>query len=394
MIENALLLKLLATYGSPLYVYDDERFWQNLQAIPQQVGYPHTNYCFASVTNGNISLLQIAQKSGWGLHANTPGDIYLGLNAGFSPDQIIYSGSNLSREDMTQVLEWGVSTFNLDSLCQLEQLCEMSLTIPDLRLGLRLNDPSLTAESRIGVQPQEFAFAVAIGERFGRQIQGLHFYRGTGTNATKAFTVTIDRLLTLGKTLPHWQYLDFGGGFGYPYRHGKAAFEWSEFGQAISQKLEGTNIHLILEPGRNVIAECGILLTTVVAVKYQGEKQIVGVDTTIANLTAPNVYGDYRQIIALQENGKQVITDVCGNTTYSGDYLGRNINLPPLQRGDTLVILDVGAYGYAMSSHFLHRPKPAEVLIKGSDHYLIREREDYSVLLSKQILMEQIDEMH
>ncbi|WP_103670423.1 decarboxylase [Pseudanabaena sp. BC1403] len=387
MIENALLLKLLATYGSPLYVYDGDRFWQNLQAIPQQVGYPLTTYCFASVTNGNISLLQIAQKSGWGIHANTPGDIYLGLNAGFSPDQIIYSGSNLSRQDIAQVLDWGVSTFNLDSLCQLEQLCEMSLTIPDLRLGLRLNDPSLTAESRIGVQPQEFAIAVAIAERFGRQIQGLHFYRGTGTNVTKAFTVTIDRLLTLGKTLPHWQYLDFGGGFGYPYRHGKAAFEWTEFGQAISQKLEGTSIHLILEPGRNVIAECGILMTTVVAVKYQGEKQIVGVDTTIANLTAPNVYGDYRQIIALQENDKQVITDVCGNTTYSGDYLGRNINLPPLQRGDTLAILDVGAYGYAMSSHFLHRPKPAEVLIKGSDHYLIREREDYSVLLSKQISM-------
>ena len=122
MIENALLLKLLATYGSPLYVYDGDRFWQNLQAIPQQVGYPLTTYCFASVTNGNISLLQIAQKSGWGLHANTPGDIYLGLKAGFSPDQIIYSGSNLSRQDMAQVLDWGVSTFNLDSLCQLEQL--------------------------------------------------------------------------------------------------------------------------------------------------------------------------------------------------------------------------------------------------------------------------------
>lgn len=388
-MNTELLLKLLDIYGSPLYVYDAEHFWQMLQRIPQQVGYKPTTYCFAAVTNGSLALLQLVRRAGWSIHANTPGDIYLGLKAGFLPEQIVYSGSNLSPADMQQVLAWGVTTFNLDSVAQVQQLCELAKDVPCLQLGLRLNHPPLTGDSRIGVQPHEFPEAVAIARRYNRSIQGLHFYRGTGTNATQAFIAVIDQLLEIGRSLPDWKYLDFGGGFGYPYRHGKVVFDWQAFGQALSQALNGTGIHLILEPGRNVIAGCGVLLTTVVSVKYQGEKQIVGVDTTIANLTAPSVYGDYRQIITLNKNGVTLPTDVCGNTTYSRDYLGRNMALPPLEIGDRLAILDVGAYGYAMASHFLHRPKPAEVLVKGEHHFLIREREDYSVLLSNQCNMEQ-----
>ncbi|MFN3361257.1 MAG: diaminopimelate decarboxylase family protein [Pseudanabaenaceae cyanobacterium] len=393
-MQTELWQQLLAIYGSPLYVYDADRLWQTLHQIPAQVPYRPTTFCFAVVTNGNLALLQLVRRAGWHIHANTPGDIYLALKAGFAPHQIVYSGSNLSVVDMQQILAWGVTTFNLDSVAQVQQLCELAQGIPQLKLGLRLHEPAIIGESRIGVQPPEFPQAVAIARKHDRQIQGLHFYRGTGTNATKAFTTVIDQLIGIGRTLPDWQYLDFGGGFGYPYRHSKVEFDWQTFGDAITKALTGTGIHLILEPGRNVIAGCGILLTTVVAVKYQGEKQIVGVDTTIANFTAPSVYGDYREIIPLQDRAEKVLTDVCGNTTYSRDYLGKNLSLPPLQIGDKLAILDVGAYGYAMASHFLHRPKPAEVVIKGKDHCLVRSREDYSVLLSHQQNMEKIYEMY
>jgi len=386
-------LALLAEYGSPLYVYDGDRLEETLHTIPAKVGYPSTTYCFAAVTNGNLALLRRVHRAGWGLHANTPGDIYLGLKAGFAPDRIVYSGSNLSGDDLQQVLAWGITTFNLDSISQLQALCARAGNCPTLRLGLRLNDPSVTGDSRIGVQPQEFAEAVAVARRYGRSIQGLHFYRGTGTNATRAFTAVIDRLVELGQTLPDWQYLDFGGGFGYPYRPNGIAFDWSEFGQAIAPALSPLGIHLILEPGRNVIAGCGVLLTKVVAVKQQGEKQIVGVDTSIAHLPAPSVYGDYREIVPLVDRPGRLQTDICGNTTYSRDYLGRNRWLPPLKIGDALAILDVGAYGYAMASHFLHRPKPAEVLVQGATAWLIRAREDYSVLLLGQV-EESLHEMY
>ena len=136
---------------------------------------------------------------------------------------------------------------------------------------------------------------------------------------------------------------------------------------------------------RAVIAGCGTLLAQVVSVKWHSGKQIVGVDTTVANLSVPAVHGGYREIVTwVGAQDCLYPTDVCGNTTYSRDYLGRNCQLPALKIGDAIAILDVGAYGYAMSSHFLHRPRPAEVLVETGTHRLIRKREDYSILLDGQ----------
>lgn len=393
--------ELLTCYGSPLYVYEMEPLRATLHHITHSITYPRTRFCFASVTNGNVALLRQVRKVGWGLHANTPGDIYLGLQAGFAPEQIVYSGSNLSRLDMEQVLRWGVRQLNLDSLSQVQQFCELVRNLEPplpaldaIALGLRLNCPDLTGDSRIGVRPSEFADAVRLAGEAGWPITGLHFYRGTGTNATEAFTQVMDRLFAIAQQLPDWRVLDFGGGFGYPYRHGVAAFDWPAFGTALSQRLSQLPqpVDLILEPGRAAIAGCGLLLCRVVAVKWQGERQIVGTDTTVANLSVPSVHGGYRAIVCCDGSADRALatprypTDVCGNTTYSRDYLGRNCLLPPLQIGDILAVLDVGAYGYAMSSQFLHRPRPAEVLWDNGIHRLIRQRETYSSLLANQVL--------
>jgi diaminopimelate decarboxylase len=249
-----------------------------------------------------------------------------------------------------------------------------------------------------------------IAKSAGLKIEGLHFYRGTGTNATKAFTQVIDRLLSIAELLPDCHYLDFGGGFGYPYKGG-VGFDWANFGAAVTARLErlnlgidnpnssaqvlGKRIELIIEPGRAAIASCATLLATVVSVKWQNDspketlrdRQIVGVDTTVANFSVPAVHGGYREIVAVNPSDADLLytTDICGNTTYSRDYLGRNCQLPQLAIGDIIAILAVGAYGYAMSSHFLHRPRPAEVLLEHNSHRLIRDRENYSVLLTNQI---------
>jgi len=398
----ALAADLLRVYGSPLYVYNGDHLQQTLHHIAQAIPYRPTQFHFAAVTNGSVALLQLVRAAGWGLHANTPGDMYLGLQAGFEPGSIVYSGSNLSRDDMAQVLVWGITTFNLDSLAQLEQLCNLYQNLdsdakhPCLRLGLRLNEPGLTGDSRIGVRPEDFVTAQSLVTKANKslgaaciKLGGLHFYRGTGTNATQAFTQVMDRVIELGQQLPNWTYLDFGGGFGHPYRHGGAAFDWPGFGQAITAKLNqlSPSIDLVIEPGRAAIAGCAALLTTVVSVKWQGDRQLVGVDTTVANLSVPSVHGGYREITALESSpaSQTYPTDVCGNTTYSRDYLGRNCQLPKLARGNTLAILDVGAYGYAMASHFLHRPRPAEVLLQAGQHRLIRRREGYHSLILNQI---------
>ncbi|MFN6562592.1 MAG: diaminopimelate decarboxylase family protein [Nostoc sp. ChiSLP01] len=439
--------ELISTYGSPLYVYDGDRLRQTIEYITGAVSYPHTQFRFANVTNGNIALLKIFRSAGWGLHANTPGDIFLGLQAGFDSNEIVYSGSNLNRAEMIQVLNWGVTTFNLDSLDQLQLCCEVltncttsplppcpSAPLPP-RLGLRVNLPEITGDSRIGLRPEEFDKAIALSGEVGVKLSGLHFYRGTGTNATAAFTQVIDKVIATAQLLPDWEYLDFGGGFGYPYHHSAVGFDWEIFGTELSKKIGRLprKIDLVIEPGRAAIAGCATMLAQVVSVKWQGDKQILGVDTTVANLSVPSVHGGYRQIITWERGqgdkgtrgqGERVAasspsnhlaplsppaspaspappappppllptphslftTDVCGNTTYSRDYLGKNCQLPALEIGDVIAILDVGAYGYAMSSHFLHRPKPAEVLLENGRHRIIRQREDYNVLLANQVL--------
>lgn len=382
--------RLLSTYGSPLYVYQADRLCQTLEHITRSIDYPHVQFHFATVTNGNIALLQLIEQAGWGLHANTPGDVFLGLKAGFSGDRIVYTGSNLNRVDIQQLIDWKIDRFNFDSLSQLRDFCEYSRSQPRLirpEIGLRLNSPELTGDSRIGLNPAEFAKANEIAQQQGFSITGLHFYRGTGTNATAAFTQVIDRLIAIAQQLPDWRTLDFGGGFGYPYRGG-AVFDWGEFGAAITERLSALSrpIELVIEPGRSAIAGCGTLLAKVVSVKWLSDRQIVGVDTTVSNLSVPAVHGGYRAI-ATWETGdvSRYQTDICGNTTYSRDYLGRNCWLPKLQIGDAIAILDSGAYGYAMSSHFLHRPRPAEVLIDAKGDRLIRQREDYSILLNGQV---------
>ncbi len=380
--------ELLTIYSSPLYVYQLDKLTSTIDHITNSIPYPDTQFQFASVTNGNVALLQIFKNQGWGIHANTPGDIHLALAAGVTPDRIVYSGSNLDRSELRQMLEWGIHTINLDSLSQLEVLTNIySEKYAKPRLGFRLNYPPLTGDSRIGVHPDRFGEAVDIARQAGLTIDGLHFYRGTGTNATQAFVDAIDILLSIASQLPDWSYLDFGGGFGYPYHHDKAAFDWVAFGAVLSERLSKLErqIQLTIEPGRAAIAGSAVLLARVVSTKWQDRKQIVGVDTTVGNLSVPSVHGGYREIVTWQNGDELFTTDICGNTTYSRDYLGRNCQLPRLKIDDIVAILDVGAYGYAMSSHFLHRPRPAEVLLDNCDHRLIRKREDYSILLNHQV---------
>lgn len=391
-INERLAAELLAQYGSPLYVYDARVLRAAIASISTAISYPRVRFHFASVTNGNISLLRIFREMGWGLHANTPGDVYLGLKAGFLPEQIVYSGSNLNRAEFEQMLAWRVSTLNLDSVSQLELFIDTYWHTSrnfTPRIGFRLNLPVITGENRIGVRSQEFPVAVEMAARADLKITGIHFYRGTGTNSTSAFTESIDAVIEAAQQLPDWQYLDYGGGFGYCYRADRGRFDWADFGAQLSARLLSLerDIDLIIEPGRAAVAGCGILLTRAVAVKWHDGKQIVGVDSSIANIAVLSVHGGYREIRALKSTDSQLhASDVCGNTTFSRDYLGRGCALPPVSPGDMLAILDVGAYGYAMSSHFLHRPKPAEVLIDESGHRLIRKREGYEVLMETQEL--------
>lgn len=385
--------ELVREFGTPLYVYDQRTIEKTVRSISTSVGFAGTRFHYACVTNGNPELIGLYRDCGWGLHANTPGDVFLGQRSGYAGCDIVYSGSNLTESDMQFLLESAVGTINLDSESQLQAFCnvyeagggEQGNSPP--RLGLRLNLPEITGATRIGVKPESLPDCARHASRHGLTLSGVHFYRGTGTNSTERYREAIDRVLEAGALLPRWNFVDFGGGFGFAYNDALRGFDWKRFGAQVSDAMRELDrpVELIIEPGRSAIAGAGILVAQVVSTKWLDRRQIIGVDTSVSNLAVLSVHGGYRRIVPVLQDadgGQLFDSDVCGNTTFSRDYLGKKCMLPKLQAGDLLAILDSGAYGFAMTSHFLHRPKPAEVLVSDKSWKLIRRRETYEDLIA------------
>jgi diaminopimelate decarboxylase len=241
----------------------------------------------------------------------------------------------------------------------------------------------------------ELTAALEIARRSGLRITGLHMYAGTNTLKAGRFIECLDRMIEASDTLPDLEYLDVGGGFGVAYKEGRSQLAIHTLSRELSRRLRslsqkrGRTVRLIIEPGRLLIASAGTLLMRVVSVKERGGRRYIGVDSTVGNIVVESVYHPYHRIAAIAPRGAalEIPTDVCGNTTHSRDYLGRSCRLPELLPGDILALLDAGAYGYAMSSHFLNRPRPAEVVIDGGTYQLTTRRETFDDLLATQVMI-------
>jgi diaminopimelate decarboxylase len=279
---------------------------------------------------------------------------------------------------------------NLDSLDQLRDLAGRG---PRRGVGLRLLIDDEGSRNRIGITAAELPLALEICRGAAVRLTGLHMYAGTNTLRAGRFLQCFDRMLTAARTLPDLAYVDLGGGFGVAYEAGKAPFPIAEVGADVSARMEelsagcGRRIRLLLEPGRILVAEAGRLLMTVVSVKARGARRYVGVDSTVGNVVVESVYHSSHRIEAVLPRGPalDVPTDVCGNTTHSRDFIARACRLPDLRPGDLLVLCDVGAYGYAMSSHFLNRPRPAEVVLHNGETHLTTRRETFEDLVATQL---------
>jgi diaminopimelate decarboxylase len=281
---------------------------------------------------------------------------------------------------------------NLDSLDQLRDLASLGGAS---EVGLRLLIDDEDHPNRIGVTAAELTAALEIAQGSKLRITGLHMYAGTNTLKAGRFIACLERMIEASDGLPDLEYLDVGGGFGVAYKEERSRLDLQTLGREVSRRLQalsqkrGRTIRLIIEPGRLLIAEAGTLLMKVVSVKERGGRRYIGVDSTVGNIVVESVYHPYHRIEALAPRGQtlEIPTDVCGNTTHSRDYLGRSCRLPELLPGDILALLDAGAYGYAMSSHFLNRPRPAEVVLDGGAFHLTTRRETFADLLATQVMI-------
>jgi diaminopimelate decarboxylase len=382
-------LALTAVYGSPLYVYDvgevERRFRRFVRSFP----YPAVDCHYAIVCNKNPYLVRRLHQLGAGIHANTPGDAYAALNAGVPAEQIVYSGTNLDAGDLSFLLDARIA-LNLDSV---EQLADLARRPGSARVGLRLLIDEHEKRNRIGVDPTELPKALEVARAGDVGVVGLHMYVGTNTRRPARFLECFDRLIAAAEQLPDLEYLNIGGGYGIGYRAGEDDLDVDSVGLQIAQRLKAISrrrrrcIRLVVEPGRTLVGTCGTLLMTVVSVKVRGGRRYIGVDSTVGNIVVPSIYHGHHRVQSMSAPDHAVLsvpTDLCGNTTHSRDFLARDIRLPPLRQGDVLALRDVGAYAYAMSSHFLNRPRPAEVVLDGTRATLTTRRETFSDLVALQ----------
>jgi diaminopimelate decarboxylase len=389
--------ELAKRYGTPLFVYDAEEVRTSWARIRGAFRYAPTHLHFAAVCNRNLHLLRLLRAEGAKLHANTPGDVYCGLRAGYEPRDIVFSGSNAGDEDLEYLLGARVR-INLDSLDDLSRACEHASRGDFQRdFGLRMHLTEALPESRIGVREHELGAALAIAKNAGARVTALHVYCGTHGQSLQRYRESLDRLVTLALKTPDIECINLGGGFGYDYREPEeGAFPFAALARAADAAMRGLServgrtITLRVEPGRAVVAGAGVLLTRVRSVKREETRRYVGVDTTVANFTSPVVHGARRRVAAVQDRpAAGTLADVCGCTTYSRDFIARDAPLPDVLVGDLLAVLDVGAYGYCMSSHFLSRPRAAEVFVDQGVARLVTRRETFDDLVAAQVGLEE-----
>jgi len=398
--------ELISEFGSPLYVYNESVIRDRYHTLFQAIPYPHKRLHYAMKANSNLKILKLFHELGAWIDAVSLEEVRLALYAGFPPERILFTGINLKTEE----LHWLASQkirINIGSLHMLQKYAslfpgtEVSIRVnPDFGGGHHSHVITGGRESKFGIfyseelQYNQIPQAKQIIDRAHLRLVGIHAHIGSGILQESKFIELVSLVLSIASQFPDLEFVDFGGGFGVPYRPGEHPFRFDLFASHLHQTMEefvrsyGKEITIAFEPGRFLVAEAGILLVTVTEIKQTPRYTFVGVDSGFNHLIRPMAYGSYHPIInALRVQGESREVVVAGYLCESGDLFTRDEHGPqprslttPLE-GDVLAILNAGAYGFAMSSNYNMRPRPAEVMITQAGPRLIRRRETFEDMI-------------
>ena len=390
---------LAEQFGTPLYVYNENILRERCQEFLGLSKHPGFRINYSAKANTNPHLLKIVQEEGCLVDAMSPGELLLNLKAGFAPNNILYVCNNVSDEELKFALSKNVLV-SVDSLAQIERLCILN---PNGKIMVRFN-PGIGAghsakvvtggkETKFGVDPEKLPQMLEILKKYNVRLAGINHHIGSLFMDGEDYMAAANVLLDLATRLPHLDELeaiDFGGGFGIPYEKydQKPRFDLQKFSTLLDKTLtEWSNKNnykglFYLEPGRYIVAECGLVLGSVFSHKQNGEKHYVGTDLGFNVLARPMLYDSFHDVEIYRKNGEpdntKIEQTIVGNICESGDIIAKNRQLPMIQEGDVIAMLDAGAYGFVMSSNYTHRLRPAEVLIqKNGKAKLIRRRETF-----------------
>ena len=395
--------ELALQYGTPLYVYNEEILRQHMKTVAGVITkYPYrANYSMKA--NSNLSILKMALEEGLNADAMSMGEMILLLKAGFPTDRIFFVPNNVSEEELQFAIDHGIMT-SLDSIDQLELFGTLN---PGGKCSVRINpgigaghhEKVVTAgkKTKFGIEEHDIDGIFDIAKKYDLHIVEINQHVGSQYLDPQPFLDAVENFLRIAERFDELEYIDFGGGYGIPYHKldGEADFDMEDFSKRFTELLDAyvgkhpDNIPLFKsEPGRYCVAEGGVILGRVHAVKQNYGNRYIGTDIGMNVLARPTLYDSWHDLEVLREG--KAVTDgeyenvyVTGNICESGDLLCKDRNLPVIKRGDLICVLDAGAYGFSMSSSYNSRPRPAEILItREGTAKLIRKRESYEYMFA------------
>jgi diaminopimelate decarboxylase len=406
-------IDLAHRFGTPLYLYDAAIIRGQAESVRRAFASLPFQPFYAMKANSSLAILELVRGHGFGCDAVSPGEIFLARHAGFTSEEIWFTCSNVSDEDLRAIGD-GDMVINVNSMSEIDRILRLDLPNP---IALRVNpevgaghhhDVVTAGEGvKFGIAPAEIESARTIVENSGRKVVGLHAHIGSGIDTLGPLLESARKLLDLSASFANLRWINFGGGISIPYRPGDRDFPMDDYGNELAgmagEQLRSRHLTAILEPGRYVVASAGVLLARVTADRTSGGRRWLGVDTGFNHLVRPSKYNAYHHIVNASHGSEASLREtfdasamqdevvIAGNLCESGDVFTRDASGAEIVRridrtrvGDLLAFCDAGAYGFSMASHYNARLLPPEVLIDGEKLRLIRERQKLDDLLRGQ----------
>ena len=400
--ENVPITQICLELGTPLFVYSRQTLERHFKIFQEPFKSADHLICYSMKACSNLAVLRIFGNLGAGVDIVSGGELYRALRAGIEPSRVVYSGVGKKASEMDEALTADILMFNIESEAELDLLDKRAQALGKrARIAMRVNpdvDPLTHPYISTGLKKNKFGIDVekSVGlyrkalDMNGIEPVGVDCHIGSQLTELSPFLEAVDRIKELIGILRsngvEIRYLDIGGGLGIPYDEeeppGPAAY-----GEAILQRLSDMNVKLILEPGRLLVGNAGIMVTRVLYLKEGLTKNFVIVDAAMNDLIRPSLYKAYHSVqkVARKRTAaapqERIIADLVGPICESGDFLAQSRNMEAVESGELLALMSAGAYGFSMSSNYNSRPRAAEVLVDGDKYFVIRDRENYEDLI-------------
>ncbi len=391
---------LVEAFGSPLYVYEEAVLREQCRVLRQSFQTLQPDFHYAVKANNNPHILRIFKDEGMGLDAVSSYEARLGLELGFLPKHIVFTGNNCTEEDFCYCLKKGIlvnvgSLGELDTFGRLNRDGEVCLRLnPDVGAGHHRHVITGGPDAKFGISHDQVHIVRKLLKTHNLRLIGVHCHIGTGILRVEDMMEAMEVMLQAAQGFDFLEFIDFGGGFGVPYHPDEKPLPLNALAEMMEARFEdfckdyGRSLRMVFEPGRLLTAQAGVLLGRVTNISHTSAHVFVGMDTGFNHLIRPAFYGSHHEIVnASQVQGDPQEVVVVGNICESGDVFTQNkqgiehrwITKPKI--GQVLALLDAGAYGMSLSMQYNMRPRPAEVLVQAGESKLIRRREVYEDLM-------------